>query len=264
NHRRNHCRHTAAPAAAGGSRPGEPARTSGNGPPVTSRPNGRLLPDRRSPATAIRFAVGSPQGPRSQSWVVRRRGEQGTGRPGLFVGPAQAARPPAGTRHPGITIPRGDIVSAVAVDPECSRLTEQEFSPVRGGVEVVQGWAVAAVIVIPPIALTGPTPLLRTAGTTYFPPARPGRIFQATITYGGSDAEPLSIAPGNDGGTLTLQDAVTVQVWINHVPHRPWIDELIDGAREQLARERTEAPATPRFVHTTTNQGGLPVLIDLG
>ena len=227
----------------------------------------------RAPARAgraeIRFVVGSADGPCSQPWVIRTRAERATGSSWVWVGPAHALRapsqPPPGTTvrpgNQGVVVPDGEPHT----DPGAPLvlLGGPQFDIGAAGVEVVPGWPVAAIILIPPAAVNSPLAPRHSPRLTYHPPPGQGRVFQAIVAWAGPAAAPLSLAAGNDAGALRLPGAPTVRVWINHVPHPPGLDQLVLAAQRHHEAPATEHARRGAFLHAITGQQ-LPVLIDLG
>lgn len=203
--------------------------------------------DRRA---AIRFVVGARSGPHSRVWEVRRRAPGG-----FFVGPAGDSRA-GGTRSGRIV-----LSSAVADLGRGHLLGGPRFPDGPAGPELADGWHVMAAVLIPNIALRQPDPAdrLHSSVAVHALP-RPGWLFQMVVAYGAPGVAALSIAPGNDAGSLRGGDGAVVRLWLNHVPHPPDLDPLIRAGRARVAEGAGPRDAVLR---SSTTQD-VPVLIDPG
>ncbi|MBW0105194.1 hypothetical protein [Pseudonocardia sp. KRD291] len=202
--------------------------------------------DRRA---AIRFVVGARGGPHSRVWEVRRRAPAG-----FFVGPA------GGPRTGGLLSGRVVLSSAVE-DLGAGRLSGPRFPTGSAGPELAEGWQVVAAVLIPAIALRPPGPSDRLyASVAVHALPRPGWLFQIVVAYGAPGVAGLSIAPGNDAGSLRGGDGGTVRLWLNHVPHPPDLDPLIRAGRQHRAGD----PALAGTVLRSSTTQDVPVLVDTG
>ncbi|GAA1280979.1 hypothetical protein GCM10009609_51230 [Pseudonocardia aurantiaca] len=213
----------------------------------------------------VRFAVGSPSGPRSQSWVVAGHTGKSANRDtsnDVYVGTRKQMglmKLSLHQREWRLAVPR-QTAERFAIP-----LADRAVAVWPPTPEIAQGagWRTSGMIVIPDSSL-GPTWLERRMDrVTFFPAPEPGAERIVILIVGAPGAPEFSLNPSRDGGRLALPGGGTVRFWIEQAPTRPDLAAELPDVRRAAARMPGAVLPGHGFAHTSNRQG-VPVLVDLG
>jgi hypothetical protein len=192
------------------------------------------LPQVVEHGAAVRFAVGTPDGSRSQSWVIARHGSRGTNpdtADDVFLGTRTQMKLIKLSLHQNVwrlavQRPKAD---KLLISRDKRLLAMWPPTPEIG----IDGsrWRVGAMIVVPPLAL-GPHWREADIGpVTFYPRSKPDHELLVIVLMGAAGAPEHILNPPFDGGRLDLAGGGTVRLWVNQAVTRPeWVAELRGSA----------------------------------